>query len=113
MSIFLICKHIIQESLESGPRQSTGNVTKMYYMITPCQNERYRTFGMLVAGTSVIALQVCFVALVLLFLAFRDGITRQETLLTHPGRHDLRQRRRDGTVRLLSCKYAIGHSWHL
>ena len=32
------------------------------------QNERNRAFGMFVAGTSVNKFQVCFVALVLLFI---------------------------------------------
>ena len=30
MSMFLICKHTIQESYESGHRKSTDNVTEIY-----------------------------------------------------------------------------------
>ena len=64
-----------------------------YTVITPClhQNERNRAFGMLVAGMSVNALQVCFVALVWLLITSCDGTTKQKTLLTHPGHHDLLQ----------------------
>ena len=68
MSIFLICKHTFQESFESGHRKSTDNVTVIY-----CDNAMFTSnmaFGMLVTGTSVNALQVCFVALVLLFITF-------------------------------------------
>ena len=77
-----------------------------YTVITPRlrQNERYRAFGILVAGTSVNELQVCFVAFVFLLITLRDGTTMQETPLTHPDRHDVhvRQGRRYRTVKLLS-----------
>ena len=42
-----------------------------------------RAFGMLVAGNSVNALQICSIALVLLLITTRDGTTVQETLMTH------------------------------
>ena len=69
MSIFSICKHTIQESFESGHRNSTDTVTENT-VIKPRlrQNERNRAFGMLVAGSSVNELQVCFVAFVFLFI---------------------------------------------
>ena len=80
-----------------------------YTAITPRlrQNEQKRAF---VAGNSVNALQVCSIALVLLFITTRDGTTGQETLLKHFGPHDVRQRRQDRTVKLLSCNYASGSS---
>ena len=40
-----------------------------------------RAFGMLVAGNSVNVLQICSIALVLLFIMTQDGITGQESLL--------------------------------
>ena len=70
-------------------------------------------FGMLVAGTSVNALQVYFVALVVLCITSLDGTTKQETLFTHPGRHDLRQRRREKAVKLRLCNYTSGSSRYL
>ena len=72
-----------------------------------------RAFGMLVAGNSVNALRVCSIALVLLFITTWDGTTGQESLLTHFGPHDVRQRRQDRTVKLLSCNYASGYSRNL
>ena len=77
------------------------------------QNERNMVFGMLVAGTSENELQVCFVVFVFLFITSWDGATRQETLLTHPDRYDVRQGRRDRTVKLLSWKYASDSSRYL
>ena len=112
MSMFSICKHTIQESYESGHRKSTDNVTEIY-----CDNATFyvkmskkRAFGMFVAGNSVNALQVCSIAPVLLFITTRDGTTGQESLLTYFGLHDVRQRRQDRTVKLLSCNYASGSS---
>ena len=51
-----------------------------YTVITPHlrQNDRNRAFGMLVAGTSVNALQACFITLVLRFITSYDGTIRQE-----------------------------------
>ena len=62
MSIFSICKHTIQESFESEHRNSTDNITEIHYirMSRLRKNERNRAFGMLVAGTIVNELQVCF-----------------------------------------------------
>ena len=76
-----------------------------YTAITPRlrQMSENRAFGMLVAGNRVNVLQVCSIALVLLFITTLDGTTGQETLLTHFGPHDVRQRRQDRTVKLLSC----------
>ena len=78
MSIFSICKHTFKESFESVYRASPYNVT----VISPClrQNERDKAFGRLVSRTNVNELQVCFVALVMLFITSRDGTTRQQTL---------------------------------
>ena len=61
-----------------------------FTVITPrlSHNGRNMGFGMLVAGTSVNALQVCSVALVLLCITSLDGTTKQAPLFTHPGRHD-------------------------
>ena len=70
-------------------------------------------FGMLVAEDSVNALQVCSIALVLLFITTWDVTTGQESLLTHFGPHDVRQRRQDRTVKFLSCNYASGSSRNL
>ena len=74
--------------------ENQQKTSQKYTVMTPRlhQNERYnRAFGMLVAGISVNALQVCFVALVWLRITSRDSTTKQETLFTHHGRHDLRQ----------------------
>ena len=69
MSIFSICKHTTGESFESGHLNQQTTSLK-YTLITPRlrQNQRNRAFGMLVTGMRVNALQVCFVALVLLFI---------------------------------------------
>ena len=69
MTMFSICKNTIQESYESGHQKSTDNVTEIN-SITPRlrQNEQNRAFGMLAAGNSVNALQVCSIVLVLLFI---------------------------------------------
>ena len=72
-----------------------------------------RAFGMLVAGDSVNVLQVCSIALILLFITTWDSKTGQESLLTHFGPHDVRQRRQNRTVKLLSCNYASGSSRNL
>ena len=98
MSIFSICKHTIHLSQDIENQQITS---LKYTVITSRQNERNRALGMLVAGTSVNELQVCFVAFVFLFITSCDGTTRQETLLTHPDRHDVRQGLRYRTVELL------------
>ena len=58
-------KSLLSEDI--GNQQKTS---MKYTVITPrlCQNKRNRAFGVMVARIMVNALQVCFVALVLLFI---------------------------------------------
>lgn len=79
------------------------------------QNKRNRGCDIVVAGTNVKVLHVGFVAPDLFFIISFYGTTRQKTLLKHPGRHEVRQLRRDWTV---NYSYAItllssGSSRHL
>ena len=59
-------RSLLSQDVESQQIRSL----KHSVIITPRlrQNERNRAFGMLVAGTSVNELQVCFVAFVFLFI---------------------------------------------
>ena len=67
MSIFSICNTLFS-SLLSQDIENQHITSLKYTVMTPClrQTERNRVSGMLAAGTSVSALQVCFVALLLL-----------------------------------------------
>ena len=58
------------KSLSSQEIINQQKTSLKYTVITPRlrQNERNRAFGMLVAGISVNALQVCFIALIILFI---------------------------------------------
>ena len=69
MSIFQYVNTLFWSRLSQDNENQPISSLK-YTVITSClfQNEPNRAFSMLVVGTSVNALKVCFVALVLLFI---------------------------------------------